>query len=173
LASTTRTLPHPPSAAAPAALDGAAGRWLLPSFSDCLFLAVLIWILLQWSGAGRPARGWRLGLAHPHGRVYSGESGCFRIRISYSFSKAGAPWYAWEWLTDVIYAALHQAAGLKGLVLLSAVVIALFAWTLFRQMAWRGSSTFVGAWCNPCYASAPPPSTFWRVPTCSLCLEWL
>jgi len=56
----------------------------------------------------------------------------------YSFSKSGAPWYAWEWGSDIIYSLLHRAAGLKGVVLYAGVLIALFAWTLLRRMVARG-----------------------------------
>lgn len=56
----------------------------------------------------------------------------------YSFSKPGAPWYAWEWGSDVIFGSLHRVAGLKGVVLLAGVLIALFAWTLLRRMVERG-----------------------------------
>ncbi len=55
----------------------------------------------------------------------------------YSFSKPDAPWYAWEWGSDVIFGALHRAAGLKGVVLLAGVLISLFAWTLLRRMVGR------------------------------------
>lgn len=56
----------------------------------------------------------------------------------YSFSKPDAPWYAWEWGSDVIYGSLHRAAGLKGVVLLAGVIISLFAWTLLRRMVGGG-----------------------------------
>ncbi len=56
----------------------------------------------------------------------------------YSFSKAGASWYAWEWGSDIIYGSLHRMAGLKGVVLLAGVLISLFAWTLLRRMVGRG-----------------------------------
>ena len=61
----------------------------------------------------------------------------------YSFSKAGAPWYAWEWGSDVVDALLHRGAGLKGVVLLSGVIIALFALTLVRRMVAKGTHLFV------------------------------
>jgi hypothetical protein len=61
----------------------------------------------------------------------------------YSFSKPDAPWYAWEWLTDVIYGGLHRIAGLKAIVVLSAILIALFAVTLVRRMVHRGAHLFV------------------------------
>ena len=32
----------------------------------------------------------------------------------YSFTRAGEPWFAWEWGSDVIVGAIHRAAGLSG-----------------------------------------------------------
>src|SRR6185312_9523440 len=61
----------------------------------------------------------------------------------YSFSKPDAPWYAWEWLTDVLDSGLHRVAGLKGIVLFAAVLIALFAVTLVRRMVSRDVHLFV------------------------------
>jgi hypothetical protein len=117
-------------------------RWILPSLSDCLFLAVLVWLFATGSG------GW-VGL------LADGDSG-WHIRTGewilehgtvpkvdlFSFSKAGQPWFAWEWLTDILYATLHAAAGLKGLVLLSGLLIAGFGTLLFRHMIWRGATPF-------------------------------
>lgn len=61
----------------------------------------------------------------------------------YSFSKPGAAWYAWEWLTDVIDASLFRVFGLKGIVLLAGLVIGLFGLTILRRMVWRGSHLLV------------------------------
>ena len=61
----------------------------------------------------------------------------------YSFSKPGAPWYAWEWLSDVIDALLFRWAGLKGVVLAAGVVIALYATTLMRRIVDAGAHLFV------------------------------
>src|SRR5207237_8402124 len=36
----------------------------------------------------------------------------------------GQPWYAWEWLYDVLIAAIYQALGLNGVVFFTAAVIA-------------------------------------------------
>ncbi|HLH39522.1 MAG TPA: hypothetical protein VKX39_10280 [Bryobacteraceae bacterium] len=109
-------------------------RLLTPSFSDLFFLAILVWVFAAgkfgWKGLlGDGDAGWHIRtgqwiLAHhavPHQDLYS-------------FSKAGAPWYAWEWLSDVIYALLFQWAGLKGVVLMAAVVCAAFATILIRRM---------------------------------------
>ncbi len=119
-------------------------RLAIPSLSDLFFLAILGWVFMSSGSAGWQGLlvdgdvGWHIRtgqyiLAHhavPHQDLYS-------------FSKPGAPWYAWEWLTDVIDASLYSLAGLKGVVLMAGVVIALFSTTLIRRMVWRGSHLFV------------------------------
>jgi hypothetical protein len=61
----------------------------------------------------------------------------------FSFSRSGASWFAWEWLSDVILALLSSAWGLAGVVVLSACVIVLAAWAIFRHMLWRGANALV------------------------------
>jgi hypothetical protein len=63
----------------------------------------------------------------------------------FSFSRPGAPWFAWEWLSDVTYALAFQIAGLKAVVLLSGTVIALFATVVLRYTLWRGANGLVAA----------------------------
>lgn len=120
-------------------------RWLIPSLSDLFFLAILVWLFMS-SGAA----GWEglLADADVGWHIRTGEYILDHLAVPqsdlYSFSKPAAPWYAWEWLTDVIYGGLHRAAGLKGIVLFAGVLIALFALTLVRRMAGRGVHMFVG-----------------------------
>lgn len=121
-----------------------ASRLLLPSFSDALFIAVLIWLFAAGSG------GWAglLADADSGWHIRTGEWILENRRVPqadlFSFSKPGEPWYAWEWLSDVIYAKLHGAAGLKGVVLFSALAIAGFGTILFRNMIGRGATPFAG-----------------------------
>lgn len=61
----------------------------------------------------------------------------------FSFSKPGAPWYAWEWLADVLDAVLYRTSGFKGIVFLAGVSIGLFATLLLRYSVWRGASVVV------------------------------
>jgi hypothetical protein len=56
----------------------------------------------------------------------------------YSFTVAGTPWMAFEWLGDVLLGAVDRAAGLQGLdalliVLGSAVLLALYAYATLRS----------------------------------------
>jgi type IV secretory pathway VirB2 component (pilin) len=114
-------------------------RASIPSLSDLFFVAVLVWVCMS-SGAA----GWEGLLAdadigwHIRAGEWILDHHAVPHQDLYSFSKAGAPWYAWEWGSDVIYASLHRLAGLKGVVLFAGVLIALFAWTLLRRMVGRG-----------------------------------
>ncbi len=118
-------------------------RLLLPSLSDCLFLALIV--LLFFSSPD----GWsRLLLDGDTGwHIRAGEwmlsNGAVPRGDLFSFSKPGEPWFAWEWLADVIYALLHGWLGLKGVALLGGVQIAMFATLLIRFMVWRGANLLV------------------------------
>jgi hypothetical protein len=121
-------------------------RLLLPSFSDLLFIFVVIWLFLA---GGKDRAGW-------DGLLLDGDTG-WHIRVGesildtgevprhdpFSFSKPNATWYAWEWLADLTYGALYRVWGLKGIVLLGGLQIALFATLLFLYTIWRGASPLV------------------------------
>jgi hypothetical protein len=125
-------------------LSRAWARVLIPSLSDLFFLAVLVWLFMS-SGAA----GWEglLSDADVGWHIRTGEYILDHHAVPrqdlYSFSKPDAPWYAWEWLTDVMYGGLHRVFGLKGIVLLAAILIALFAFTLVRRMVSRNAHLFV------------------------------
>jgi hypothetical protein len=60
-------------------------------------------------------------------------------RDPFSFTRAGQPWVPWEWLTDVVMGALHQAWGLAGVVWFFALVIAFTIWASIQfTMAVKG-----------------------------------
>src|SRR2546429_9143814 len=86
---------------------------LVPSLSDCLFVAILLWVFAAGSG-------WSVLLAdgdtgwHIRTGEYILDTRTVPVRDLFSFSKAGQPWFAWGWLSDVIFALLHRAWGLKG-----------------------------------------------------------
>ena len=61
----------------------------------------------------------------------------------FSSTMTGQPWFAWEWLYDVVVGRLEATLGLNGVVWLTAVVIAaVFAWT-FRLLIARGTNLLV------------------------------
>jgi hypothetical protein len=120
-------------------------RLLVPSLLDLFFLAMLLWLFMS-SGAA----GWQGLLAdadvgwHIRTGEYILDHHTVPRQDLYSFSKAGQPWYAWEWGVDLIDGSLHKVAGLKGVVLLAAVIIAVFATSLLRRMIWRNVHLLVG-----------------------------
>jgi type IV secretory pathway VirB2 component (pilin) len=117
----------------------------IPSLSDLFFVAVFVWVCLSGGSVG-----WEnlLGDADIGWHIRTGDwivqNHAVPHRDLYSFSKPEAPWYAWEWGSDVIFATLHRVAGLKGVVLLAGVLISVFAWTLLRRMAGRGAHLLWG-----------------------------
>ena len=117
-------------------------RLLIPSLSDLFFLAAMAWLFMGvygWAGLlGDGDVGWHIRT----GEWILDHHAVPRHDL-YSFSKPDAPWYAWEWLSDVLNASLYRLAGLKGIVLTAGVVIAVFATTLIRRMIWRGVNLLV------------------------------
>jgi hypothetical protein len=69
----------------------------------------------------------------------------------FSFSRAGQPWFAWEWLSEAIFAQFHRWWGLEGVAVLGALLVCLpvallFAWLLRRGVgAWVGLATALAA----------------------------
>jgi hypothetical protein len=63
----------------------------------------------------------------------------------FSFSKPGAPWFAWEWLSDVVLAGLFRVGGLKAIALFAGTLVALYATVLLRFMLWLGANALVSA----------------------------
>jgi len=118
-------------------------RWLTPSLCDVFFAAILAWLFLAGSG------GWTFLLLDGDcgWHIRTGEvildTGAVPHTDPFSFTRPGEPWFAWEWLSDVLFAVLHRAMGLKGVVLLAGVLIALFATVLLRQVLAAGAALFV------------------------------
>ncbi|MGA2595571.1 MAG: hypothetical protein ABSH09_01035 [Bryobacteraceae bacterium] len=116
---------------------------LLPSFSDCFFIALFLWLFVAGS------HGWDSLLTdadigwHIRAGDWIMANHSVPTHDLFSFSKPGAEWFAWEWLSDVIFALLFRAAGLKGVVLLAGVVIGLYATVMVRYAFWRGANAMV------------------------------
>ena len=100
------------------------GAWvpLLPSLSDLAFLAPIL--ILFWCTTGV---GWLLADSDTGWHIRTGEWILKNFRIPttdiFSFTKAGEPWFAWEWLSDVLMALAHGLGGLGGVVLLSLLIL--------------------------------------------------
>jgi hypothetical protein len=120
---------------------GARRHWILflvPSAMDVLFVILLFALscgalgrlLLRDAGIGWHIRnGQQILLTHTITRT-----------DSFSSTMSGRPWFAWEWLYDVVFAAIHHAMGLNGVVFYSAAIIAAtFVLTLHLGLRRGGS----------------------------------
>ncbi len=107
-----------------------------PRIPELLFAAVLIWLF----AAGHA---WSVLLADGDlgWHIRNGEQILDTLRVPHSdafaFGSAGHPWYAWEWLSDVLFAVLFRLAGLKAVTMFCAIAIAASVSVLFRHMVWR------------------------------------
>ena len=111
---------------------------LWPSFGDLAFLLPILLLFGRMHGATTLLSdcdtGWHIRtgewiLAHrtvPFSDIFS-------------FSKPGAPWYAWEWLSDVVFAWLNALGGLRTVVLFSAFLLSLTFTLLFRLVRTRSN----------------------------------
>jgi hypothetical protein len=111
----------------------------LPSLTDFAFLMPIAFLFGRLDGV--------------HTLLSDGETG-WHIRTGdwilanhlvptrdlFSFSKPGGVWFAWEWLSDVIFAALNRMGGLRSVVLFSMLLLAVTFVVLFRLVLRR---------CNP------------------------
>ena len=122
----------------------ASSRWLrllMPSVSDLLFAALLLGfscgalgrLLLRDGGTGWHLRNGQLILQmHSITRV-----------DPFSATMNGQAWYAWEWLYDVLIAAIHHALGLNGVVFYTAAIMAATFVLVFHFAMRRGGSLSV------------------------------
>jgi hypothetical protein len=110
-------------------------RWLLPSVSDLIFVAlisVLAFTSLSVRLLGDAGIGWHIR----NGQLILSTHSIPRVD-PFSSTMAGQPWFAWEWLYDLLVGSLDTAAGLNAVVLFTAVIIATtFTWT-FRLLLRR------------------------------------
>jgi hypothetical protein len=118
-----------------------ASRWLrvlLPSVSDLIFLALLFSLscgVLAPRLLGDAGIGWH---------IRNGQQMLLTHAVTrsdpFSSTMGGKPWYAWEWLYDLLIAGIHHFAGLYGVVLFTAIVVALTFALVFRLTLARGGN---------------------------------
>src|SRR4051794_14582334 len=119
-------------------------RWLIPSLADLFFAALIGWLFMS------SAQGWQSLLVDGDigWHIRTGEYILDHHQVPhqdlYSFSKPGAPWYAWEWLSDVLAALLFRSAGLEGVVLGAGALIAPFGTVLLPRIVDAGGHLFSG-----------------------------
>lgn len=111
---------------------------MFPSVSDLIFLVLLVSLscgALAPRLLGDAGIGWHIRNGEQMLRTHS-----ITRTDSFSSTMSGQPWYAWEWLYDLLIAGIHQGMGLNGVVFFTALVIAgTFALTLRSTLA-RGAN---------------------------------
>ena len=61
----------------------------------------------------------------------------------FSYTAHGRPWFAWEWLSDVMMAIIHRYAGLNGIVVWANITFAITFTLLFVWALKRGGNIFI------------------------------
>jgi hypothetical protein len=116
-------------------------RWTLPPFADVFFLVVVSILAFSPLRAGLlrdPDTGWHIR----NGELIWATRQLPRTD-PFSYTRHGQPWCAWEWIYDVVIAAIHHVSGLNGVVLFTAVIIGGTFALLFRFVARRSGNPVV------------------------------
>ena len=106
------------------------GVKLLPSLADFAFLMPIVFLFGRMDGVKTLLSdcdtGWH---------IRTGEwilaNGWVPTRDMFSFSKPGAPWYAWEWLSEILFARLNAIGGLQAVVMFTILLISVTFMCLF------------------------------------------
>ena len=117
-------------------------RWFFPDVAMVAACVTVVYCLFLFQGYQKLFRdsdaGWH---------IRNGEeillTGDLPHTDHYSFSRAGAPWFAWEWGSDVVVGAIHRAWGLAGVSLFYSAVIGAGVWLWFRLHWAVGGDFFV------------------------------
>jgi hypothetical protein len=112
-------------------------RFLLPSVRDIIFI-FLFWSLLAGPLSNRPLADADIGWHIRTGELILATHSLPRTD-PFSSTMQGQPWFAWEWLYDILLGILHRAGGLNGVVWLCALLVAAIFVLLLSQLLRRGT----------------------------------
>jgi hypothetical protein len=103
-----------------------------PSLTDVAFVLPIVLLFAKLGGIS-----FLLGDCDTGWHIRTGEwilqNGRIPDRDIFSFTKAGQPWFAWEWLWDVIFGWMHQRWGLVAVVMVSLLAISTASALLYRM----------------------------------------
>jgi hypothetical protein len=115
---------------------------LFPSLTDFAFLLPIWFLFALLKGSSTLLAdgdtGWHIRAGDwilQHGQVPHQDI--------FSFTKAGQPWFAWEWGWDVLASLIHTRWGLSGLVFVNAILIGLIGAWLYRLVRSHSVNHFV------------------------------
>ena len=115
----------------------------MPTLTDVAFLMPVLFLFARLGGVkyllGDGDTGYHIRAGEwmlDHGQVVQQDI--------FSYTKAGQPWFAWEWLWDVAFAWLHRQWGMAAVVAASVVVLSL-TFALLYRLARRQSGNALAA----------------------------
>jgi len=117
--------------------NASALHYLLPSVRDIVFIC-LFWSLLSGPLSSRLLADLDIGWHIRNGEIMLATHRVPRTD-PFSSTMQGQPWYAWEWLYDLILGVLHKAGGLNAVVWLAACLISAILTLLLSQLLKRGT----------------------------------
>ncbi|MCC6863175.1 MAG: hypothetical protein IT158_31655 [Bryobacterales bacterium] len=103
---------------------------LFPSLTDVAFLMPIVFLFFGQEGLKRMLEGdtgWHIRT----GEWIIANRAVPQTDI-FSYTRPGEPWFAWEWLWDVLFAFLHQQGGMAAVVLVSLLLLSVTSVLLFR-----------------------------------------
>lgn len=124
---------------------------LLPSFADFAFLMPIVFLFARMDGVKTLLSDCDTGWHIRTGEWIVANHGV-PARDIFSFSKPGDPWFAWEWLSDIVMAWLNAHGGLQAVVLFGILMVACTFGLLFRLV--RRKSNVIVAICATMLAAA-------------------
>src|SRR5260370_42463706 len=136
----------------PAQPSSTALRFLLPSVRDIIFI-FLFWSLLAGPLSSRPLANPDIGWHIRTGEIILATHSLPRTD-PFSSTMQGQPWFAWEWLYDILLGILHRACGLNGVVWLCSLLVAAIFALLLSQLMKRGTGLLLAGFLVP-LAEAP------------------
>ncbi len=145
-----------PGGRPPAAPVVSARGLLRPGFTD--LLGIFLTLLVVVVGAHRLFGDADAGTHIATGRWIL-EHRRIPVTDPFSGTRAGAPWFAHEWLTDIASALAYRVAGWAGLLAASALVLVAAHVILFRFLVGRGDDVLVAF--GAVVAAAATASSHW------------
>jgi hypothetical protein len=116
-------------------------RWCVPDLAFATACVTLFYCLFLFQGYQKlfhdSDAGWHIRTGEAILRT-----GTLPRTDPYSFTQEGKPWFAWEWLSDVVVGRIHQTLGLKGVALFYAAAISAGVWLWFR-LHWALGGNFL------------------------------
>jgi len=118
-------------------------RWLAPTLGDIQLVSMLVWVFAVGSaGWARLLMDGDAGWHIRTGQWILQHAAVPRVDL-YSFTKPGEPWFAWEWLSEIIFGGLFTLWGFKAVVLFAGILVACFGAVMFQHAVWRGANVFI------------------------------